>query len=85
MFFSFSRKFEKDLGKCQPGIRYRFYERIELFEKDRFHPLLNNHALVGKLKGTRSINIDGDWRALFIERGDNIHFLEIGTHSKLYH
>jgi len=42
--------------------------------------------LVGELRGYRSINITGDWRAIFMEidGGKIIYFVAIGTHSQLY-
>lgn len=38
---------------------------------DQYSPLLNNHSLTGKWRGYRSINITGDWRAIFVEVGEN--------------
>jgi mRNA-degrading endonuclease YafQ of YafQ-DinJ toxin-antitoxin module len=49
---------------------------------------LNNHALVWKYMWFRSINITGDFRAIFIEKSNNtydfVEFIDIGTHSALY-
>ena len=54
-------------------------------EKDKYSTLLNNHSLTGKYTGCKSINITGDWRAIFEEINDNIiYFVELGTHSQLY-
>lgn len=39
--------------------------KLRLFMDDPFSPLLNNHALQGEVAGLRSINISGDWRALY--------------------
>ncbi len=61
-----------------------FKERLEIFIEDPFDPRLRNHPLKGKLKGYRSINITGDWRALFKEVEDGVYFVIIGTHSQLY-
>lgn len=54
--------------------------------KDRDDPKLNNHVLRGKLRGLRSINITGDWRAIFREykKDKQILFDSLGTHSQLY-
>jgi len=47
------------------------------------HPLLNNHPLDGIWIGCRSINITGDFRAVYEELGnDNFEFVAIGTHSE---
>jgi mRNA-degrading endonuclease YafQ of YafQ-DinJ toxin-antitoxin module len=49
------------------------------------HSLLNYHALSGKLEGTYSINVSGDYRAqFFYKSGEQLVFLHIGTHSQLY-
>ena len=51
--------------------------------------ILNNHALTGKFQGRRSINITGDWRAIFsirvnFESESEYYFELVGTHSQLY-
>lgn len=86
MAVKFSRRFSKQYDKCSPKVRQAFHNRLDLFLQDKFNPLLHNHALIGKYSGYRSINITGDWRALFQElEGDKIiHFDAIGTHSQLY-
>jgi len=46
---------------------------------------LRNHALQGKHKGYRSINVTGDVRAIYKHIDSDTHyFVEIGTHSELY-
>jgi len=62
----YSRKFEKQLRKASLQIKIAFREKRKIFNTDPFHPTLNNHSLTGKLKGYRSINITGDWRANYI-------------------
>ena len=60
-------------------------ERIGLFIRDPFHPLLNNHALSGEYKGYKSINIGGDLRAIYEPVTQDIaFFITLGTHPKLY-
>lgn len=82
----FSRKFKKQYAKAPKNIQTSFQKKLKLFQKDKFIPSLNNHALTGSLKGLRSINITGDWRAVFKEstKTDDIVFELIGTHSQLY-
>lgn len=84
----YSRKFLKQLKKSPLEIKIAFRKRLELFLKDPFHPQLNNHALTGKYSDYRSINITGNWRAIFEEFGDEsgkvVTFEVIGTHSQLY-
>lgn len=82
----YSNNFLKELKKAPLKIRFAFKEKLEIFITDKFHPVLNNHSLTGKFKSYRSINITGDWRAIFREfnNGKLIYFDIIGTHSQLY-
>jgi len=86
MEVKFSRKFSKKYNKAPVKVKQAFEGRLKIFLKDKFHPLLNNHPLGGKFKGNRSINVTGDWRAIFREfrSGKLIYFDIIGTHSQLY-
>ena len=79
----------KQEQKTPRSIQLSLYKRLNIFAKDPFNPVLNNHLLGGTLKGFRSINITGDWRALYIEKtfddaGLVITFHLLGTHSELY-
>jgi addiction module RelE/StbE family toxin len=84
----YSKKFLKQLKKSPIEIKIAFRKRLELFIENPFHPQLNNHALAGKFSGYRSINVTGDWRAIFSEYEDKdtpiVIFEIIGTHSQLY-
>jgi len=82
----FTKRFAKQYEKTPIKVKNAFDQRLELFLKDKNHPLLNNHALIGKLQNYRSINVTGDWRALFreFEGGELVFFEFIGTHSQLY-
>ena len=79
------RNFEKQYAKLQKQTKVHTKERLALFLRDEFHPILNNHPLRGKYVGYRSINITGDLRALY-RRGehDDRIFTLIDTHSNLY-
>jgi len=84
----FSSTFDKQLKKAPLKIRVAIEKRIELFLADPFNPQLRNHQLTGKFKNYRSINITGDWRALYsankINKENVIIFEALGTHSQLY-
>lgn len=86
MKVKFTKKFGKQYDKSPQKVKVAFKNRLVLFLKNNNHPLLNNHSLLGKFKGFRSINVTGDWRALFreIDDGELVFFEFIGTHSKLY-
>jgi len=79
------RNFEKKFVKLHPELQEKFKERRNLFLEDHFHPLLNNHPLSGNRTGQWSINITGDWRAVYVFKDDStVIFLDIDTHSNLY-
>lgn len=81
----FHRNFEKKLIKSSPKIQKAFKNRRNLFLKNSFYPLLSNHPLTGNRKGQWSINITGDWCAIYISKdGDTVVFIDIDTHSNLY-
>lgn len=84
MLIKYGRKFSKYYDKAPLKIRKAFLKRREIFKKDPFHPQLNNHQLSGNYKGFRSINITGDWRAIYSEEKNVITFELLGTHSQLY-
>lgn len=84
----YSNKFLKQLAKAPLEVRKAFRTRVELFTFNPNHPLLRNHGLIGSYQGYRSINITGDWRAIFRELDeisfDGVYFMKLGTHSQLY-
>ncbi|MDD5731376.1 MAG: type II toxin-antitoxin system mRNA interferase toxin, RelE/StbE family [Patescibacteria group bacterium] len=84
MIVGSSKKFDKAFKKCPQEIKDRFIERLEIFKSDKYDPILKNHSLSGKLNGLRSINVSGNYRAIFEEKSDDIIFIAIGTHSQLY-
>lgn len=78
------QKFLKQLIKLPVGVQQSFGERSKIFKRNFRDPILNLHALKGDKIGTFSINITGDYRAIFyIEEGMAI-FYEIGRHRNLY-
>lgn len=86
---NFSGKFDKQLKKSPLEIKLAFRRRLQLLINNPFDGQLNNHSLRGRLKGYRSINITGDWRAIYSEYRDDdnrkvIIFEMLGTHSQLY-
>ncbi len=78
-------RFLKVFRKLPAKVHDRFFARLSLFQLEPFHPLLNNHSVEAAYPGWRSINVTGDYRALFEITGDDaVLFMKIGTHSELY-
>ncbi|MFH1402501.1 MAG: type II toxin-antitoxin system mRNA interferase toxin, RelE/StbE family [Patescibacteria group bacterium] len=88
MIILFDKKFDKKFTKLSQKIQGKFYERLEIFKINQFDRLLNNHKLSGKYEGCNSINITGDYRAVFSvlnETSEEIYiFIAIGTHPEWY-
>ena len=80
----FHKQFKKKLKKLHHKIRDRFYDRLELFLKNKGHETLNNHSVDKAFPNCRSINVTGDYRAIFEEEKNIVTFIIIGTHSELY-
>lgn len=53
--------------KLPRNIQDKFGEALYIFEDDIFDVRLRNHALTGEYIGSRSIDITGDYRAIFRE------------------
>ena len=80
----FHKDFKKQYKKLRT-LQSKIDKRLVLFRADPSHPILNNHSLTGKYQGYRSINITGDYRAVYEPQGkDAALFVDIDTHSNLY-
>ena len=85
MRIQFHRNFEKQYKKLPLVVQSKFLKRIEIFLKDEFNPVLNNHALKGKYQGYRSLNVTGDFRAVYKRKSKKrAIFIAIDKHSHLY-
>ena len=61
----FNKKFVKQYNKSPQKIQKAFDKRLKIFIKNPIDHRLNNHPLGGKYQDKSSINITGDWRAVF--------------------
>jgi len=81
----FHKRFDKMATKLSPKLKTQMVERITQFSKDPTNPTLRNHALNTPYRGSYSINITGDYRAVYYLVDDQTAmFTHIGTHSQLY-
>ena len=85
MKIRFHKNFEKQYKKLRKREQEKVQKKLELFLKNPFNPILNNHPLKGKYTDYRSINIAGDLRAVykFINENECI-FVIVDIHSSLY-
>lgn len=82
----FGRKFQKRFKSLDQRVKKSFEKRLKIFTHDPRAPLLNIHPLSGEFSGCYSINVTGDYRAIFELRQDDtvVVFILIGTHHELY-
>lgn len=80
----FHKKFTKQLLKMPLRLREQFGKRLQIFIDNKYDRQLNNHSVDAVFPDCRSINITGDYRAIYRESSDGILFVDIGTHSELY-
>ena len=81
----YHRDFKKQYKKADKKVREQFKERRNIFIQNPHHPLLDNHELGHDWVRCRSINLTGDFRAIFRSLSDDtVEFLAIGTHHQLY-
>lgn len=80
--------FYDKLKKVDVRIRNSVKEKILIFSQNPHHTQLNNHALKREYRRYRSIDITGDYRALYKEVtvGDEkmAYFVLLGTYDELY-
>lgn len=84
MKIKLNARFIKQYEKAPQHVQAAFDNRLQLFVKNQRDPVLNNHKLKHEWQGHRSINVTGDWRAIFYGVNGLIVFRAIGTHSQLY-
>ena len=84
MKISYSKNFIKQSKKLHPAVRTKLLQGIVLFSDNPLDSKLRDHSLKGKYRSYRSIDITGDYRALYLLRSNEAIFDLVGTHSQLY-
>ena len=83
----YSKPFQKSLRNLvrgKPHLRRKIAEKIELFQEDPFHPFLRSHKLVGNMDGLFSFSITRSIRVVYLWKGGDALFIDIGTHDEVY-
>jgi mRNA-degrading endonuclease YafQ of YafQ-DinJ toxin-antitoxin module len=78
----YKKSFEKRFKTLPEKVKRQFYRRLESFVANPFFEQLNNHQVDKAYPGYRSINVTGDYRALYYEEGETVLFALIGRHSE---
>lgn len=85
MTIVFHKNFDKMTAKLTPKVKLKMVERIILFSRNPLDPVLRSHALHAPYRGSYSIDISGDYRAIYqLIDDETALFTHIGTHSQLY-
>ncbi|MAF20635.1 MAG: hypothetical protein CMI55_03060 [Parcubacteria group bacterium] len=85
MLIRFHKNFKKQYRKLTEKQKKKIQERLKIFLKDPFTPVLKNHPLKGKYLDYRSINITGDLRAIYkYINPEECIFVVLGRHRDLY-
>ena len=80
----FKRIYRKKI-KNDIDLKRRFWDTMDLFEKDPFHPRLRTHKLTGKLNGLWAFSVSFDCRVVFkFLRKTEILLIDIGGHDEVY-
>lgn len=65
-------------------LKKQFVSRLELFKEGvRDYPL-DDHALIGTMKGLRAFSVGGDLRVVYRETKEYYEFLDVGSHNQVY-
>ncbi len=88
MRITYDPQFLRKLKKANVRIRNNAKKRLLVFSRNPNDPQLNNHVLKDEYLGHRSIDVTGNWRAIYKElrQGDKTiaYFVALGTHIELY-
>lgn len=79
----FIKNFKKRFGSNQK-FKEKYRDRLRLFVDDPTDPVLRDHSLIGEKISLRAFSITGDVRIVYQQVGDQIIFLDIGTHNQVY-
>lgn len=80
----FKKSYKKRIAPYQQLVK-RFEQRVHVFMKNPYHPLLRNHGLYGKKLKLRAFSVGGDMRVVYAEVSkEEVLFLDIGSHSQVY-
>ena len=81
---SFKRAFKKKI-KPNTSRTEKFWQVVEKFQTDPYHPQLKTHKLSGKLKDLLSFSVEYDLRVIFyFSDEENAVFVDIGNHDEVY-
>ena len=81
----YSKHFLKSIKKLPTSIKNKLATKLELLQKNPFHPLLHTKPLTGPLFGFYSFRITREWRVIFqFLAPEVIKLIEVGHRKDIY-
>ncbi len=81
---TFKKNYQKRIAPNTSLVK-RFEERLALFLENPFHPVLQNHQLIGEKLSLRAFSVTGSIRIVYAPLSNRkALFLDIGTHNQVY-
>ena len=82
---SYSRHFLKSVKKFPSSIQNKLATKLEILQKNPFHPFLHTKPLTGQLLGFYSFRITREWRVIFqFSAPEIIKLIEVGHRKDIY-
>jgi len=81
----YSRHFLKSVKKLPIPIQEKLATKLELLQRNPFHPILHTKPLTGRLFGFYSFRITRDWRVILqFLAPEVIQLIEVGHRKDIY-
>jgi addiction module RelE/StbE family toxin len=81
---SFKKSYRKRIAKNKRLV-VKIEERLDLFIRNPYHPILKNYVLHGKKTDFRAFWVTGDIRIVYLSiTPDRVLLLDIGSHTQVY-
>jgi len=79
----FKAIYKKRIAKNDQLVK-DFLEAVDIFEADRTSPIINDHQLEDRMFNFRAFSINENYRVVYIDKGEVVIFMDIGTHEQVY-
>jgi len=81
-----TKRFHKAYARLSPTQRKAVDKALLAYGENRHHPVLQDHALKGKMQGLRAFSAGWDLRVIYREEGGfiTIVLIDTGTHNQVY-
>ena len=81
----YSKHFLKSAKRLPAKIKNKLATKLEILQKNPFHPSLHTKPLTGQLFGFYSFRITREWRVIFqFLTSEVINLIEVGHRKDIY-